>query len=122
MPSTSTLGKPAARLDDLLNLFPARLGAAPGIAAPLAGGSAPSAAAIAWGSTAHGEPERGLDHGGDGGRARGDVGETRAIPARRVGPFPGPHTIGQAVRLVQLATCIVVLVAASVALGLAVYD
>ncbi len=36
------------------------------------------------------------------------------------GPFPGPHTIGQAVRLVQLATLLLVLVAASVGLGLAV--
>lgn len=117
------LGKPAARLDDLLNFIPARLAALSlVVTAPLAGGRARGAWRMAW--SQHGRtasPNAGWTMAA----MAGALGVTLEKPGQYqlgVGPFPGPHTIGQAVRLIQLVTLLLVLVAASVALGLAVYD
>ncbi len=116
------LGKSAARLDDLLNFIPARLAALSlVIAAPVAGGRARGAWRMAW--SQH-ERTASPNAGWTMAAMAGALGVTLEKPGQYqlgVGPFPGPHTIGQAVRLVQLATLLLVLVAASVALGLAMH-
>ncbi len=115
------LGKSAAHLDDFLNFIPARLAALSlVIAGPLAGGRARGAWRMAW--SQH-ERTASPNAGWTMAAMAGALGVTLEKPGQYqlgAGAFPGPHTIGQAVRLVQLATLLLVLVAASVGLGLAV--
>ena len=112
------LGKVAARLDDLLNFIPARLAALSLVlASALAGARALGAWRIMWG---HHVRTASPNAGWTMAAMAGALGVTLEKPGHYqlgLGPLPGPHAIGRAVRLVQLATLLPVLVTVALAWG-----